>query len=780
MRGKGCLIGLFSGLLSLCGALGAQPLAPPDLWVTAYGITSADEVSQFKACGMTVGWISVRARTDLDVSTSLGLADAFEREGLPYLLALDLRPPPSLVGPSFLVCSPYNPAYVQWINACLQKLIPTFRDRKGLIAYALGESPDEALSYDDGGFPSFLQSRYRTIENLSNLWGFPLTDWTVTQQIAESADDRSSQIRFGRPSLDAAAYRYALLTELLALWARLVRKYDPNPSRLFIAGPLTTYRSLAAVPDDYSIALPLLSPERAEWDLQTHNCHSVAIARRAGRRLALAGLSTRWSDGSPVSPTVLANWMGAAIGQGACGFFFFDWSSLIEDPTLKGLVTSTVTAWKKEIGGPLVPRSPCAILYTPFSEGPVGRDGVPLYGFAVSPDRSEAIPRRLGLTEPAGLFSGLRFHPWGTTDCLRVEDLARIPLNRYSVLFAPMAVDLPPEAQQILSQFVASGGILVADFGAGAFQAEDPFLSLPPSLQSLLGIVSLRRVLFDENLRVNMVVLSPHPLFPQIPEGAELGQPLGAFPYIVGLTPSFTADPWAVLSTARFAKKGRKAGRLEIAAVFINRYGRGYALFAPTLLWAIWMPGQPGFEYFHGSLITRRSRISLQSLQMPPPVWITESEQGIFLFNPDDQSRQVTVLSLSSPYWVYNNSATTPAAGDGWAQAVTASVNGHDWLYLRRMAIVDPPVPVSVKADEKVLILHLQPTQPTTVSVRVFPGPYPATDLQHTMKVIADGKEKDQQIVSSESGVLRLPPVRAPSTVILQPISQKDQNTNGQ
>ncbi|MCS7223843.1 MAG: hypothetical protein NZ959_04725 [Armatimonadetes bacterium] len=760
---------------------GESNFRAPDLWVAAAPFSSPDEVPLYKAAGMTVGWITVRLRSDDDLSVQKSLADAFEREGLPFVVALDLRPPPSLVGPSFLPCAAHQPVYVQWLTAHLNNILPAFSKRKGLIGYALGEGADEAASYDDAGFQIFLQSRYGSLENLSSAWAVPVSNWSfVTQSFAEAADDPISPIRYGRPSLDAAAYRYSVLRNLFLLWAQEVRRRDPDPNHLLIAGPLTTYRSLAAVPPVYDVVLPFLSPDRAEWDLETHNAHAVSIARRGGRFQCWVGLTVRGEDGSLVSPHQLRQWMGAAAVQGACGFFFNDWLSFTDHPSLPTTVAAAVASLRRLRSFPLQPRPTTAILYTPFGEGLIDRNNFPLYGFAVSSGTSSGYPRRLSLTEPVPLFSALRFHPWGITDCVTPEELTADRLSRYGVLFAPMAVDLPPSAQEVLSDFVAKGGVVVADFGLAAYQSEEPFLSLPPLLQSLFGVVTLRRVIMDENLRVNMVVLTRHELFPDIPEGSELGHPIGAFPYIVGLTPSFTAQPWSVLSTARFAKRGKRAGRLEMAAVFINRFGKGYALLAPTLLWAIWMPGQPGFDLFHGSLIARRTRIRLQPPVTPPFVWFAETDDGLFVFNPSLEPKEVRFLSVSSPFWAYSEAMTAPVKGFRSHQQIATLVKGQEWVYLRKVALIDPPVPAAVTAAEDRLMINLSPADPLQVTIRIFPGPYPAGYEVHKVTILSKGQETVEKVPASASGILTLSSIPVPSTVLIQPEGHRLRSTGAE
>ncbi|MFN3421853.1 MAG: hypothetical protein ACK40X_09045 [Armatimonadota bacterium] len=358
-----------------------------------------------------------------------------------------------------------------------------------------------------------------------------------------------------------------------------MRTRDPNPQHLLFAGPLTTYRSLAVVPPTYQGIIPYISPERAEADWLAHNCHAVAIARRGGRFIVIPMLTTRLKDGRVILPEALVRWAMAAIGMGAKGVIFSNWSAVSDVASVRDNLAALMRRIQKEVPENASPITRTAILYTPFGEGALDTQGFPLYGFAILPG-FQTQPLRLSWDEPASLFFSLRFNAWGTVDVITPFELTPEILSRYRVLFAPVAAYLEPAMQTNLANFVASGGVVVADLGLGAFQADTPFQTLPPLLRDLFGLTIIRRLVVGPSVRTNMVVVQPHPLFPNLPQGFEIGNAVGAFGPVLGLMPAARAHYWALLTVARtgkrIVKEGEKVRALpgipERAAVLINNY----------------------------------------------------------------------------------------------------------------------------------------------------------------------------------------------------------------
>jgi hypothetical protein len=190
----------------------------PDWFFAAEGLRSPEELNAYVRAGMSVLWVQVNYRLEGDFSDYDALLDEADRMKVPYILALDLRPPPMLR--QTLRCAPHDPAYLVWLGRWLDTVIPHFRQRPNLLGYALGREVDEVVSYDDEGFVLFLQSRYQSLEQLSKSWQLPVNSWLVPQAVAMQADDQQSPLQYGRPSLDAALYRWTTLHNLLTCGRR--------------------------------------------------------------------------------------------------------------------------------------------------------------------------------------------------------------------------------------------------------------------------------------------------------------------------------------------------------------------------------------------------------------------------------------------------------------------------------------------------------------------------------------------------------------------------------
>jgi hypothetical protein len=81
--------------------------------------------------------------------------------------------------------------------------------------------------------------------------------------------------------------------------------------------------------------------------------------------------------------------------------------------------------------------------------------------------------------------------PFGSVDYLTNQTLLAADLSQYGVVIAPFAPDIPPAVQKKLDDFVAQGGVLVADAGFSAKSAEGNLTSLTPAAAKLLGIQKL-------------------------------------------------------------------------------------------------------------------------------------------------------------------------------------------------------------------------------------------------------------------------------------------------
>jgi hypothetical protein len=158
-------------LLVATSFLTAQPTMP-DWWLAADGLRDPDDLPLYRQ---------------------------IDQLGMPYIIALDLRPP-AMRPP--VRCAPHDVNYLLWLRRWLDIAIPYFRNRPNLLGYALGRQVDETVSYDDEGFALFLRQKYGTLERLQQAWQLPVRDWRIALQPtvagcgALSLDDFAQLARF--------------------------------------------------------------------------------------------------------------------------------------------------------------------------------------------------------------------------------------------------------------------------------------------------------------------------------------------------------------------------------------------------------------------------------------------------------------------------------------------------------------------------------------------------------------------------------------------------------
>jgi len=119
------------------GATGQMPY----WFFAAEGLRSSEELDAYRKAGMSVLWVQINYRMDGDFSDYDALLDEADRMKIPYIVALDLRPPPMLR--QTFRCAPHDPAYLVWLRRWLDTVIPHFRQRPNLLGYALGREVDE-------------------------------------------------------------------------------------------------------------------------------------------------------------------------------------------------------------------------------------------------------------------------------------------------------------------------------------------------------------------------------------------------------------------------------------------------------------------------------------------------------------------------------------------------------------------------------------------------------------------------------------------------------------
>lgn len=275
-----------------------------------------------------------------------------------------------------------------------------------------------------------------------------------------------------------------------------------------------------------------------------------------------------------------------------------------------------------------------------------------------------------------------------------------------------------------------------------------------------------------------MVVVRPHPLFANMPQGFEIGNSSGAFGPVLGLMPAARAQYWALLTVARTGKRIVKQngetkglpGIPERAAVLINNYGRGYAIFASTFLWTLWSPKDVGFDLFHSALLERGSNLRLITNSFIPSVWLSETDKGILVINPTDTPQQVKLLWRTPIFYALTNATVQPASLLPLVQEVSLSLNPHDWAFLKPIAELSPPVEVTAEASElRGLKMKIGAASGGKVTVRFW---MPSNVKQLQVFVESEGAKQKRELHPDQWGRFVLEDIPTPATITTQPINK--------
>ncbi len=617
----------------------------PYTWI--YGAQDLGSVGAVKALGLNTVLLEMPVEVDAAIlaEAQLVIAEA-DRFGLKAIVGL----PTTLEG-AYQV-SLDNAAYVRALRAYVTAVVPALRDEPAVIGWATGDYLERELALSNAAFRQYLMARYGTVGRLNDVWQTDVRSLIgVTMAGAAEVDDELP-FAVGMPSVDLADYHALAYRDTMAFWAELMRDAMPEDDLLF-TGRVTLYRSLPLIPDEYDVIAVSTPPDLLEPDWETHNVQGIDIARRGGRRNVIPCL--RPPD--PLSQTDafaglrLHEWMMIAAMHGAAGLCFEAPPEVMREPVVHEQLRSGL-AWMS--GQPAFrcrPTAVAAVLYEPYADG-FSALNVPVYGFIGG----------LSSREPSDLYNA--FKPatrFGLLDYLTVEDVRASELARYSVLFVPMALDMPEAAQDALVEYVTSGGVVVADIGAGFVQAGS-WGGLPPRLEALFGVSAFQEI---KSLAGNLTIHQPHAAFPSLLSGASTtgdfqggahGRRTGSGAYAVSGWAGFTLLPPGTVPFARLAMSVTEDKQPTFAGVVVRDTGAGTAVFATHRLWSSWLPGHQLFNEFHADLWQRRATIELIGAPfISPPVLPVESETGaVFLYNTGRAVRAQVAL-YAAAHRLYSN-----------------------------------------------------------------------------------------------------------------------------
>lgn len=708
-----CLVLALSHLARVCHSqeVETQQPAGPDLKAPLFwadGITQIDELDAYQRLGLNtvvvrLDWLATAGGeiSAANLRPQRAFAEAAAKRGLNIIYALPAAPT-GLDG-SFRL-SAGSEAYMALWSTWMQDAVAAMRSTPNLIGWMLPDDPRALPMFDDIGFQRWLRQNYANHTIINRQWhanfesmdDIGITDvgqlvaaWkgelAPTEAEVANANNRLTKKAFGNDwafhpaALSLAHYKWDAYRALLTAWVSALRGQDN--AHLVLSGRTPDYAQLLSLPAGIDISMPDMSPGVAEDDIVTHNPQAIDIARRGGKFGVVPILSPRQSPQLPAAalPDLTKRWIGEAWTRGSRGLGFGSWHDLQQVPGLTlaiGQELDRLTRGKEASLWGGVPINTTAVLVTPLADGATLLFGAPpaqfprgLYGFGED----------LVNGEPSNLIWMLR---WGTAfggvDYLSPDDLTEAPLERYTTIMAPQALSVSGDTTELLSNYVANGGILISDLGIGALQNGGQVNALPPPLASLFGVPGG----FDvRSLSFNLNGVSSHPLLPTWSKMNEerRGVPLSigdgpngmAFMGPAGLSPVSPAAQ--IVATGPRIQEMTGGNRIFSTQLTINSVGRGFAVFAPFRLWTYWRPGHPGFDTFFGEIISRGATVVMSgaSSMVPAPVTAALGEpifpevvnhtSGVTLTN---HSAQGTVPQLAA--------VQTSGAGDWlWSGALT-------------------------------------------------------------------------------------------------------------
>ena len=520
----------------------------------------------------------------------------------------------------------YYPQNDDW-KALVTRIVSTFKDLPNLSGWAFSDEVGDHVGYPNELFQQFLREKYETVSALNAAWGTGYSDLTEVTlpykdkdgekgtgiPLPEMLDDRYP-LGLSRKAFDAADFKLYRVRHAHEVFEETVRKVDAKTP--LWSGAHNLAWAATQVPEGWGAwhdAYPTYSGD----DWLTHHAWFQAILRGQNFRPVLpmlmvetsnSDLAAKWN----LDPRTWGGWMVQAALQGSSGITFWPWHLLAEDKSpnerasaneRSDFVTETISKLRKSGIFDLKPDNSVAVLYQPYAEGWHGVSQV--YGLLPTPPGT-----------PLELMNQLAFGtPFGSVDYLTNQTLLVADLSKYGVVIAPFAPDIPPAVQNKLDDFVAQGGVLLADAGFSAKSAAGNLTSLTPAAAKLLGIQKLSSSRIEGKWTVAK----------DLPPALQN----------IGLQPEFETPLKALLrvepTTARPVFVGPDGQGL-----FVNNVGKGSAYFYSGILHDERTLRNDNVRRLHLGLFSNRARIKKgtgERPSLPDNNFFTKDYQ---LFNYDD------------------------------------------------------------------------------------------------------------------------------------------------
>ena len=674
----------------------------PLFW--AAGLSDPADLEAYSEIGFNTVEIAISQGTDDAWRAAEALARAAAERRMYVLIAI--TPPASAFGD--LSPSPWDAGYRTAVRDYLQPVVQRGADLPGLVGWVLESVDADSLRFGEEDFWNYLMRWHGSIQGLIRDWGVPISRAKPLTESYVAGLNSGKPLGLGQASIDLARYRNEVYRDLLNLWAQEIRSADRR--HVVLAGRQRSYRAAISVPDSCDGMLLGLYPGVAEDDLETHNAHGIDIARRGNQYAALPVLKVAAAP----SATQVASWVAQAVLHGAAGVGFATWPEIRDSHSLRGNLRAALMVTRETKLCPRAPAASVAVLYEPFAAGGFA-SGRPLYGWL--PGAS--------VSEPGNLFRALaRGTAFGAVDYLSESSLDTVPLERYALIIAPLALSLKPADQAALAAYVAGGGTLLADLGAGFAQSGD-LGRLPPALAELFGVSQASGTGVAPP---NFMCMVAHPRFPSLQR--EMGTAGGG-------TPASFDPPiyFVLLSAGATPVLAQWDSAPAFAGIMARPVGKGWALYATTRLWQNWLPGNIAFDAFHRDLIGLNSPVALK---------LTRGFSGA-----DDMSafRDGSIMALSrsrepTEVLVRNPAGRVYRIWDGIQEIRSARASANSLLMFARGGLqVADPLPIEVSTDASRVLVQVVAYEEDGMSLVLYgPATRLAAQQRAALTVTAGGE----------------------------------------
>jgi hypothetical protein len=505
----------------------------------------------------------------------------------------------------------------------VRRFVEEFKDLPNLAGWAFSDEPSDHIGYPVEEFRMFLKNKYATIQDLNSAWNAAFGSFEEivlsyrdkdgnkgTGIPGPEAVDSAYVLGVSRKSFDAADYKLWRVRTAHKTFEAVVRTVDQKTP--LWSGAHNLAWAATQVPEGWGAwcdAYPTYSGN----DWFTHHVWFQQILRGQNYRPVIPmlmietskpDLSDKWN----LDPRVWGGWMVQGALQASSGVAFWPWALLGEEysenevaDAAKRLEFCAGTISKLEKSGvfEMKAENTIAVLYQPYAEGWAGQSQV--YGLLANTG-----------DEPLGLIEALTFGtPSGSVDYLTNDTLLAANLETYGVILAPFAADIPPEVLERLSEYVRKGGILVADMGFSAKNADGHLASMTSGAKELFGISKLKASRMEGPWTISQRL--PSPL-----KKAGLTLAPGH-----SLRAQLSVDP----SKAKAVIEGPSGQGL-----FVNAVGSGYAYYFSGKLWDRQIMANEVIGRIHLALFKNRSQIEkLDAADHPPMPGMANG--GYQLFN---------------------------------------------------------------------------------------------------------------------------------------------------